>query len=220
MIRSLKSLKTMLFLTVLLLAGVVIATTAVFTRAAASLEQPSYQVVASEGAIEIRRYEPMAAVEVTVTGTRGAATRKAFRILFDYISGANEGSEKVSMTAPVRQETASQKISMTAPVTQSASADGSWQVAFYLPSKYTAKTAPRPVDDRIKRITVPGKEVAAITFSGRWTDSNFERHLSELQDYLARTGRTPSGPPVYAYFNDPFTLPPFRRNEVQVPLAR
>ncbi len=211
--------RTALFAGAAILAGGVLAAMVLVAQASAGLEQPGYTVEAEQGPIEIRRYGSMAAAEVVVSGDRSAATRKAFRILFSYISGNNEAEEKVAMTAPVRQETVAEKIAMTAPVTQTSAGADEWRVAFYLPAQYTAETAPRPLDERVKRITVPGGLVAAIRFSGRWTDSNFDRHLSKLNAYLAESGREVAGAPVYAYFNDPFTLPPFRRNEIQIPLV-
>jgi len=191
-----------------------------FQRAASGLEQPSYTVERASGPIEIRRYDATAAAEVTVEGSRSAATRRAFRILFDYISGANQGGGKIAMTAPVRQVPDPQKISMTAPVTQVPAGTDAWRVAFFLPSQYTAASAPKPDDGRVRIVAVPGGRVAAITFSGRWTDKNFEKHAQQLAAFLDTNGLTATGAPVYAYFNDPFTLPPFSRNEVQIPLAR
>lgn len=208
-----------LFVGVATLAGGLLAGMFLFAKASAGLEQPGYTVKASKGPIEIRRYDTMAAVEVTVSGNRSAATRQAFRILFGYISGNNASDEKIAMTAPVRQETVAQEIAMTAPVTQTPAGTNQWRVAFYLPAQYTADTAPRPLDSRVERITVTGRLVAAIRFSGRWTDKNFDRHLSKLNTYMAESGLSAAGAPVYAYFNDPFTPPPFRRNEIQIPLV-
>jgi len=211
--------RTALFAGALVLTLGFLAAMVLFARASAGLEQPNYTVKSSEGSIEIRQYDTVAAVEVVVSGNRSEATRKAFRILFDYISGNNSGDEKVAMTAPVRQETVAAEIAMTAPVTQTSAGSDQWRVAFYLPAQYTAETAPRPLDERVKRISVTGGLVAAIRFSGRWTDNNFDRHLSKLKAHLSDAGWTAAGAPIYAYFNDPFTLPPLRRNEIQIPLA-
>jgi hypothetical protein len=52
-----------------------------------------------------------------------------FRVLFDYISGANKGSKEVEMTIPVTQ---SKEIDMTVPVTQSTT-DGKMSMRFFLP---------------------------------------------------------------------------------------
>ncbi|GGB58421.1 hypothetical protein GCM10011316_33110 [Roseibium aquae] len=191
----------------------------VFSQGAFGLDQPSYTVLSAQEDIEIRRYDDMAAVEVSVRGSRSAATREAFGILFAYISGANTAGGDIAMTAPVRQEASSEKISMTAPVIQTPGQGDVWRVAFYLPRTYSAATAPRPTDPRVQLITVEGKKVAAIQFSGRWTDRNFRRHQSRLEEYIDQQGLTATGQPVFAYFNAPFTLPPFRRNEVQIPLA-
>ncbi|EEE47680.1 SOUL heme-binding protein [Roseibium alexandrii DFL-11] len=198
----------------------VVALLAILSSAAAALEQPSYKVLSSDGPIEIRQYKDMAAAEVTVAGDRSAATRKAFRILFRYISGDNQGSNKIEMTAPVSQQAAPAEIAMTAPVTQQPVGNGEWRVAFYLPSEYTVRTAPRPDDNRIRIVNVKGKKVAAIRFSGMWTDRNFNRHLQTLEQHLSKNGLKVAGAPIFAYFNAPFTLPPFRRNEVQIPLSR
>jgi len=187
---------------------------------ALAIEQPSYNVLSTDGPIEVRQYQDMAAAEVTVAGDRSAATRKAFRILFRYISGDNQGDSKIEMTAPVRQQVEPAEIAMTAPVTQKPAGNGKWRVAFYLPSEYTVRTAPRPDDERIRIVNVKGKKVAAIRFSGMWTDGNFNRHLQTLKEYLSKNGLQAAGAPVFAYFNAPFTLPPFRRNEVQIPLSR
>ncbi|TWI92991.1 SOUL heme-binding protein [Roseibium hamelinense] len=186
--------------------------------ASADLEEPAYKVLQKDGSVEIRQYEPVTAAQVTVSGSRSAASRKAFNILFGYISGENTEKQKISMTAPVRQTRESVKIPMTAPVAQVPAGSRTWNVAFYLPSSFSEKTAPVPDNDAISIISVPGQKVAAITFSGRWTNSNFQRHTKALEAYMKTEGLKAIGSPVFAYFNAPFTLPPFRRNEVQIPI--
>lgn len=48
--------------------------------------------------IEVRNYESMVLVSVS---TSGSNSNSAFRKLFKYISGANEGATEIAMTAPV-----------------------------------------------------------------------------------------------------------------------
>ncbi|MTH98284.1 heme-binding protein [Roseibium sp. RKSG952] len=187
-------------------------------KTADSLEQVEHRVIAKDESIEIRQYGPVTAAEVTLKGTRSETSRQAFNILFKYISGANKANTKIAMTAPVSQ--APVEIPMTATVTQAARGDDEWSIAFYLPAQYTAKTAPQPDNPEISIVTKPAQRIAAISFSGRWTNANFESHARKLEAYLKEKSYKPSGPAVYAYFNAPFMPPPFRHNEVQIPIAQ
>ncbi|WP_338516394.1 heme-binding protein [Alteromonas gracilis] len=61
--------------------------------------------------IEIRSYP-----EAVAVASKGNDNKGAFRLLFNYISGANQASQELSMTSPVEMPTASasNKIAMTA----------------------------------------------------------------------------------------------------------
>ena len=61
--------------------------------------------------------------------------------------------------------------------------------------------------------------VAAVRFSGRWTDARFDRFARQLDEWARACGLAPAGPPEYAYYNDPFTPGFLRRNEVLLPVA-
>ena len=67
-------------------------------------EQPAYEVVERIGDdVEIRRYGERLAAEVTVEAEDEMAARnEAFRILADYIFGANRAAEEIAMTATRR----------------------------------------------------------------------------------------------------------------------
>ena len=58
------------------------------------VETPSYEVLKKLEDVEIRKYPPI--LLVTSKGDYDL-----FNSLFQYISGANKGSSKISMTAPV-----------------------------------------------------------------------------------------------------------------------
>jgi len=189
-----------------------------------AVETPDYTVVEEAGDnIEIRRYPPLLVADVDVAGDRNDAANRGFRILASYIFGENTqpdgaASGKIAMTAPVTQtpsEDRSQKIAMTSPVAQTETSEaGAWVISFVMPSKYTKDTLPIPNDPRIRIRETPPRRAAAIRFSGRWTSRRFERKAGELKAFLGSRGLEPTGPPVYAYYDGPFTPFFLRRNEV------
>lgn len=183
-----------------------------------AIETPSYAVEAKQGPIEIRAYAPLLAAEVRVSGERRAAINRGFRVLADYIFGANTAAAKVAMTAPVTQS-AAQKIDMTAPVTQT-EAGGGWVVRFIMPAEYTLQTIPRPNDPSVALVEEPQRRFAAIRFSGTASEETLARKENDLRDYLAANGLQASGPPQYAFYDPPWTPPFLRHNEVLLPLDR
>lgn len=146
-----------------------------------NVEQPDYDVVATDGAIEQRTYAPMMIAEVTVSGEREEAISEGFRLLADYIFGNNTAQQDIAMTAPVQQE-ASQQIAMTAPVQQQA--DGNqWNVNFIMPSEYTMQTLPRPNNDQVNIREVPAKSFIVIRFAGTTSSDNVREHEKKLLNY-------------------------------------
>jgi hypothetical protein len=178
-----------------------------------AIEEPAYEVTARIGDVELRRYAPYVVAEVLVTGSATEAGNKAFRILAGYIFGKNKGEKKLAMTAPVTQTAAPMKLAMTAPVMQNA-APGGYLVQFVLPRGVTVDTAPEPIDQRVVLRQVPSMRVAAIRYSGFWSDANYDRHLAQLEETLRKAGMKWSGEPVYSRYNPPFTPWFLRRNEI------
>jgi hypothetical protein len=181
------------------------------------VEQPEYKITMSDGAIEIRSYGPMISAEAEVKGERKAAISEGFRLIAAYIFGANKPNAKIAMTAPVQQQS-TQKIAMTAPVTQQTTGD-SWTVRFIMPSSWTLETLPAPNDARVALKPVPAKRMLAIRFSGTASDSVIQSKTDELRRYAADKKLATIGEPLLAFYNPPWTLPFFRRNEVMLELA-
>ena len=180
-------------------------------------EQPKYSVEISEPPCEVRTYAPTIVAAVHVSGTREEAVGAGFRILAGYIFGGNQTQGKIAMTAPVTQS-ASQKIAMTAPVEQS-EVRGEWEVRFTMPAAYTLNTLPKPRDPRIELLELGGRRVAAVTFSGFWSDSNLQSHQAQLAEFLKRHQLTALSTPIYAYYDPPWTPWFWRTNEVLVDIA-
>ena len=176
---------------------------------AMSYEEPEYSIVKKTDVYEVRQYKKRTVAEV-IYGEEDSG----FRVLFDYISGANKGSKEVEMTIPVTQ---SKEIDMTVPVTQSTT-DGKMSMRFFLPMQYSKQNAPEPNDERVRIIDLPAEYFAVISYSGFASDGNFEEHYTELKAALDKDGMVIKGPPIKATYDSPFTLPFLRRNEAMYPL--
>lgn len=198
-----------LALALLVLAIAAVAAGPVMSR----VEQPRYDVVRREGPFELRSYAAMIAAEVEVQGDREPAIQEGFRLIAAYIFGANEPNTKISMTAPVQQQ-ASLNIAMTAPVTQQASGVKAWLVRFIMPSKWSMASLPRPHDHRVRLTPVLPRRMLVVRFSGLATAGAIERRTSDLRIYATDRAVEVRGAPVLAFYNPPWTLPFFRRNEI------
>ena len=178
------------------------------------VEQAKYEVLTSQGNIEIRLYPPMIVAEAEVQGDRKTAISQGFRVIADYIFGNNISKNSIAMTSPVRQQT-SEKIAMTAPVLQEEKS-GQWKVQFIMPPNYTMATLPKPVNDSVKLIELPTKRIVVISFSGIASDAKLRKYTAELSNFIIAEKLNAKAPPIYAFYDPPWTLPFLRRNEVMI----
>ena len=169
-------------------------------------ESPSYVVVERIGPVEIRDYEGHLAAETDVDGSLERAGNAGFRTLARFIFGANQVSPGQST-----------KIAMTSPVTQ-VPADDRFRVRFMMPTQYTAESLPVPDDPGVTIVEVGPQRLAAIRYSGQWSQDGHDRHLDELRVVLAANGRSTIGEPIWARYDPPWKPWFLRRNEVLVEL--
>jgi len=194
---------------------------------------PAETVAAFDG-VEIRRYPSLVLAETTAPGER-----EAFSRLFGYISGENETGDEVAMTAPVA--TRGEKIPMTAPVRtdrerSAAEADdggegselpmttpvrtnreeGAVTMAFYLPADYDPGDAPIPTNPDVRLAVEPARTLAVRSFSWYATDGRVRTNREALLDALDARGIESQGRPTLLQYDDPWTPPFMRRNEVAV----
>jgi CRISPR/Cas system CMR-associated protein Cmr1 (group 7 of RAMP superfamily) len=167
-----------------------------------AIESPAYTVEKREGDIEIRIYDDYIVAQVDVEADYDSALNKGFRILANYIFGANHkksnikmtvpvtgenlsDSEKIPMTVPVTEEETSEKISMTAPVTSEEKQERHvYRISFTMPSKYTMETLPVPDDDKIKLKEMKNIRTAVIKFSGRAKEKLAQKEIKILKSWL------------------------------------
>lgn len=178
-----------------------------------AVEEPPYTVVRAYPEFEIREYAAYTVAEVIMQPPASDAGNRAFPILAGYIFGKNKGERKFAMTAPVTQSPAPMKLAMTAPVTQSVGTDGVL-VQFVLPKDVNMDNAPEPLDSRVMLREVPSRRLAALRYSGTWSESNYQTHVRKLQDGLRAAGIAWKGEPVLSRYDGPLTPWFMRRNEV------
>jgi hypothetical protein len=165
------------------------------------VDQAKYDVLREIGKAEIRRYPRLVVARVDGYGDGG------FNLLFSFITGNNRQKSNVAMTAPV----VSEEIAMTAPVL---SERGS--LAFVMPEGFTLESTPEPLDDRVKIEEIPERVVAALRFSGRWSNSIFKKKSKEMLEELKKAEIETVGQVFTMRYNGPFTPWFMRRNEVAI----
>ena len=184
-------------------------------------EEPRYDVIDRVGnRVEIRRYGPRLAAEVDLASTGDAGRSQAFQLLFAYITGANRapafGQDTIAMTTPV-EVSGKELVAMTVPVETLDSADAG-HMRFFLPSKYSLDTAPKPLNPEVRLVTVSQEMIATLRYSGSATD--VAERKAELIAKLADTTWRPISEPYTLFYDAPFTLPFLRRNEAAVAIAK
>ena len=184
---------------------------------AMAIEEATYKVIKKDNQFEIRDYAPHILAETVVEGNLEEAGNKAFNRLFRYISGGNRSRDKVAMTAPVSQEPIGEKIKMTTHVGQQRIQE-KWAVSFMMPASYTLETLPEPEDPEVKLRQIPARRMAAVRYSGFWSEKGYLRHKLELESWIRDRGLTIVGDPIWARYNPPFTPWFLRRNEILIPI--
>ena len=180
-----------------------------------ALEEPKYSVLKEYENFEIRNYDSYLVAEVDIEGSYNKTGNEAFRILAGYIFGDNQSSTKMNMTAPVESEAIqpSERMNMTAPVFSNKNVNG-YTYRFVMESKYTQETLPVPNNSKIRITEIKDRVMAVISFSGRWSQKNFEKHEQILVNDLENEGIGVASEAIYARYNAPFTPWFLRRNEI------
>ncbi len=163
----------------------------------AATETPNYKVIRSDGKVEIRDYP---ALTVATTTMREGGMDGSFGQLFRFISGGNEGSEKIAMTSPVLIDTAQDKKTMS----------------FIMPGRAVEKGVPKPKGDSVTVGKVKAARFAVLRFGGGRSAENEKAAIQALQSWLAAQKIGGKGAPMFAYYDPPWTPVFLRRNEVMI----
>ena len=132
-------------------------------------ESAEYSVLESDGSVELREY-PDLMLATTEMGTRTQGDDGSFGRLFQYISGSNDGKQKVAMTTPVFMEPKSDQ--------------SSGQMGFVIPKEVADSTIPEPANSQVQLIKRVGGKFAVIRFAGRVDAETQAQRQSELEDWV------------------------------------
>jgi len=166
----------------------------------------------------VREYAEYLIAEAEVSATAANPTAVGFRTVARYIFGGNKPKEAMAMTAPVRTSVG-EKMAMTAPV-RTASSGPCAKVSFVVPSKYSLRSAPTPLDRSVRLKRLPRHYLAARSFSGPPPkEQRIGDEKRRLIDALGAAGLQPAkdGVELVYGYHDPFLTPNLlRKNEVAV----
>ena len=164
-----------------------------------SYESAPYTVVSKSGQFEVRDYPTLTIVEGSM-----ASRDNTFMKLFRFITGRNEKNQQIAMTTPVFMTNEQQEEKM----------------CFVMPATMKTEDVPKPNDTSLNVREMQAAQFATYTYSGRMTKHNEQEALQQLKDWLQKEQKSYEGSPIYAYFDGPFTLPWFKRNEVMLKLVQ
>jgi hypothetical protein len=167
----------------------------------AATETPEYKVVREDGKFEIRDYP---ALTVAITPMKEEGMNDGFRELFRFISGQNDRSEKIEMTAPVLIDSGKEGKTMS----------------FIMPQKAVEKGVPEPAGEKVKLGRVEAARMAVLRFSGTRGPENEKAALEKLTAWLQEQKIARKSVPIFAYYDPPWTPFFMRRNEVMVRLEK
>jgi len=164
----------------------------------ANYESAPYEVVRTDGEFEVRDYPALTVVETPMANANGSDG--SFMRLFRFISGTNNEEQKIAMTTPVFMSGSEANATM----------------AFVMPAKMKSGEVPKPLDSAVTVRELPAGRFAVLRFSGNQNPKNEAVALARLKAWLVKERLSDLSPPVYGYFDPPWTPPFLRRNEVML----
>jgi DNA gyrase inhibitor GyrI len=170
------------------------------TTARAGYATAPYQVIRTDGKFELRDY-PVLVVAETPMNTKD----NGFMRLFHFIGGENAAKKKIVMTTPVF-------------ISHADSTNAT--MAFVMPASLGTNGTPQPTKPEVAVKQIPAGRFAVLRFSGWRSEKNSAAALAQLTSWLAQEKIKQTGEPVFAYFDPPWTLPWWRRNEVMFRIAQ
>jgi hypothetical protein len=169
-----------------------------------ALETPKHALIVKEDGYEIREYQSMIIATTRVQSDYRNATSTGFRRIANYIFGGNSTGMNIEMTAPV--------------ISNVPDADDIYDIQFVMPSEHSLEDLPQPNNGYVSIKEVNLGKTAVLRFGGWATKERASYYKDKLSGLIAIKGYKPNGVFMVAQYNSPWVLPPFRKNEIIVPI--
>jgi DNA gyrase inhibitor GyrI len=191
---------TKMWIPLLILAVLVGLTVAGCQATRAGYESAPYKVARSDGKFQVRDYPALTVVETPMTAGSRDGSDGSFGRLFRFITGGNEAKQKIAMTTPVFMSGGETNTTM----------------AFVLPAKMKTGEVPKPSEGAVTVHELAAGRFAVLRYSGGRSAKQEAESLARLQAWMAAERLSVMSPPVYGYFDPPWTPAFLRRNEVML----
>ncbi|QDZ18762.1 SOUL heme-binding protein [Chloropicon primus] len=165
------------------------------------LDTPKYTVLKRMADYEVRKYDPYLVCE-TPTSSSDVTTGEGFNALASFIFGGNDRKESMNMTTPV-YTTSEQKMQFVLEKSK-------YEKASDVPGAASTSSSD------ISVVEAESSVCAAVSVPGIPLEGDVRSAESELRSALERDGLDAEPGFELARYNEPYVLPPFRRNEVLV----
>jgi hypothetical protein len=195
------------------------------SRLPAGLETPKYDVIIKRTKYEIRNYKAFSVCSVPMLKARPDAEKTDQRVSNPQLSGASSFGALAGYLFGKNEAQVSMK--MTTPVLTTGDGEEK-EMAFVMPSSYWEEeglsNAPSPLKDSLVKLKRDlGGNRAVLMFGGFASSKDVDarksmllRELEKDKEWKIVDGSTCT----LAQYNDPFTPPWKRRNEVSIPVIK
>ena len=163
-------------------------------------ESAPYKVLRADGKFQVRDYPALTVVETPMAAVSRDGSDGSFMRLFRFITGGNEAKQKIAMTTPVFMSGGETNATM----------------AFVLPAKMRAGEVPKPSDGSVTVRELLAGRFAVLRYSGGRNAKREAESLAQLKRWMETERMSVLSPPVYGYFDPPWTPAFLRRNEVML----
>ena len=162
-------------------------------------ESAPYKVGRADGKFQVRDYPALTVVETPTTDSRNGDDG-SFRRLFGFITGKSEAKQNIAMTTPVFMSGNETNTTM----------------AFVMPAKMKSGTVPQPANDSVTVRELAAGRFAVLRYSGGRNAEKEAESLARLKAWMETERLSVLSPPVYGFFDPPWTPSFLRRNEVML----
>ena len=161
-------------------------------------KEPQFTLINKVDNIEVRQYDKYVIARTSISKKNSSLDNNMFRVLAGYIFGGNNKGQSIPMTTPV--------------ITKES--DSSYDMIFFMLDSDSPDDLPKPNSSKITLETYTMGKTISIRF-GMWTtEERILKYKSILDQYIYDNGILVKSNIMVAQYNSPWTMPPFRRNEL------